>query len=247
MIEPPPAGPSPLPRRGRPRNATPTADYLARKEQVLRTAAEVFASKGYETATLDDVALALDMRKASLYHYVTSKSNLVGLLFVRAFQAGMERLEEAARVADSRQRLIAIIRVFVDEMADHPGLVAAFAGHRPVFHDERDEQFKANDDRLVDIVTQAVAAATAAKALPEVNPRYAALAIIGMLSSVCVWYDPAHDLAADQVAANMVRLLRLDDDLEAMNPTAASPATIEEQAGIGADVASLARRGARGR
>ncbi|MGH2365040.1 MAG: TetR/AcrR family transcriptional regulator [Chloroflexota bacterium] len=247
MIEPAPAGPSPLPRRGRPRNATPTADYLARKEQVLRTAAEVFASKGYETATLDDVAIALDMRKASLYHYVTSKSNLVGLLFVRAFQAGMQRLEEAARAVDARQRLIAIIRVFVDEMADHPGLIAAFNGHRPVFHDERDEQFKANDDRLMDIVTQAVTAATAANALPEVNPRYAALAIIGMVSCVHVWYDPAHDLAADQVAANMLRLLRLDGDVEVLNATAASPLAVEEHAGIAADVAPLARREERGR
>jgi len=50
--------------RGRPRHDTPSADYIARKELILQKAAEVFAAKGYEAGTLDDVAAALDMRKA---------------------------------------------------------------------------------------------------------------------------------------------------------------------------------------
>jgi TetR/AcrR family transcriptional regulator, cholesterol catabolism regulator len=205
--QPAPAGPR---RLGRPRHETPSPDYLARKDLILQTAAQIFAAKGYDAGTLDDVAEALDMRKASLYHYVRSKRDLVSLLFVRAFEAGVARLEQAGAIADPRARLIAIIRVFVDEMADHPGLVATFSGVRPRFNDERDAQFEANDRRMIKIVTCAVEDAVRAGVLPAVDARYGALAIIGMVSSVHKWYDPRLDPDPELIAANFARLLGLE-------------------------------------
>jgi len=47
----------------------------------------------------------------------------MALLFVKAMGAGIERLDVAAQTPDPRERLIALIRGFVDEMADHPSLV----------------------------------------------------------------------------------------------------------------------------
>jgi AcrR family transcriptional regulator len=212
--------PNPTHRRlGRPRNETPSAAYLARKELILQKAAQIFAAKGYDAGTLDDVAEALDMRKASLYHYVRSKRDLVGLLFVRAFEAGVARLEQAGTISDPGTRLISIIRIFVDEMADHPGLVATFSGGRPRFNDERDDQFDANDRRLVKIVTRAVQDAVRAGILPAVDARYGAMAIIGMVSSVHKWYDPKRDPDPELIATNFARLLSLDSQTDRCHDT----------------------------
>jgi len=169
----------------------------------------VFAAKGYEAGTLDDVAAALDMRKAGLYHYVDSKLGLVALLFARAMDAGIERLDLAAQTADPRERLIALIRAFVDEMADHPSLVASFAGRRPVFNDGRDAEFQAKDRRIVAILAQAVEDAVAAGVLPAIDVRYGAMAIIGMVSTVHKWFDPRRDPDPLAIADTFARLLAL--------------------------------------
>src|SRR5207253_8692552 len=60
---------------GRPRLLEPSPEYVARREEIVAAAAEVFHEKGYDAGTLDDVADALDLRRASLYYYVRSKAN----------------------------------------------------------------------------------------------------------------------------------------------------------------------------
>src|SRR5690606_29007945 len=67
------------PRRGRPRLTEPTPEYLARREEIVAAAARTFRARGYDSASLDDVAAELDLRKASLYHYVDSKAHLLYL------------------------------------------------------------------------------------------------------------------------------------------------------------------------
>jgi len=48
-----------------------------------------------------------------------------------------------------------------------------------------------------------------AEALPPVDPRYGALAIIGMVSSVHRWYDPKRDKPPEAIADEFARLLGL--------------------------------------
>jgi TetR/AcrR family transcriptional regulator, cholesterol catabolism regulator len=48
-----------------------------RKEQILKTAAQLFAAKGYHAVTLDEIAKQLNMQKASLYYYIKSKRMLL--------------------------------------------------------------------------------------------------------------------------------------------------------------------------
>jgi len=51
--------------------------YLEKLSQVVAAAAVVFKEKGYETATLNDVAEMIGTDRASLYYYVGSKEELL--------------------------------------------------------------------------------------------------------------------------------------------------------------------------
>jgi AcrR family transcriptional regulator len=61
----------------------------------------VFGEKGYERATMDEIAAASHMSKATLYRYVTSKSELRDLLLQRLPEADLE-------VRDVRARILAV-------------------------------------------------------------------------------------------------------------------------------------------
>ena len=65
----------------------------AREAEIYQAAARVFRRKGYHAARIEDVADELDMRKGSLYYYISSKEDLLrGLV-----EGPMQRMVEATR------------------------------------------------------------------------------------------------------------------------------------------------------
>src|SRR5204862_6819570 len=80
----------------------------ARRAEICRTAAQIFRDRGYDATSVSDIARALGMTKAGLYHYFDSKEALLfeimtyGLervrdevvLHVRAIEEPEERLRQ---------------------------------------------------------------------------------------------------------------------------------------------------------
>lgn len=178
-------------RPGRPRLAAPSVEYLERQEEILAKASEVFDAKGYEAGTLEDVAQAMGMRKAGLYHYVRSKSHLLFLLFDRAWELGFDRVASVQEIEDPAEHLAALIRSHVSLIAEQKSLFTVFFGHRPRFDDAAEQKFLERERRYVGIFARAVRDAAEAGAIPRVDPRRGAMAIMGMTSWVYKWYDPA--------------------------------------------------------
>ena len=52
------------------------------REQILRTAADLFRDRGYRATTLDDIARRLGMSKASLYTYFRGKETMLAAISV---------------------------------------------------------------------------------------------------------------------------------------------------------------------
>lgn len=49
----------------------------ARREEIVQAALRIFAAKGYEAATLDEIAEAADFGKGTLYNYFPNKEDLL--------------------------------------------------------------------------------------------------------------------------------------------------------------------------
>ena len=71
-----------------------TARYDAKLTAVLSASSALFASKGYERATIRDVAQATGMSLAGLYYYFKGKEELLFLIQFRVFQSLCENLRE---------------------------------------------------------------------------------------------------------------------------------------------------------
>lgn len=191
---------------GRPRLQAPSADHLARLNEILARASEVFDAKGYEAGTLDDVAQAMGMRKAGLYHYVRSKSHLLFLLFDRAWRLGFQRMEGVPEIEDPAERLASLIRRHVCLVAEQKSLFTVFFGHRPRFDDAEEQRFLENERRYVGLFARAVRDASRAGIIPEMDPRRGAMALMGMTSWVYKWFDPA-TMKPDEIGDDFVRLV----------------------------------------
>lgn len=204
---------TPKRRPGRPRLQGPSPEYVARLERIVAAAASVFREKGYDRGSLDDVAAAVGMRKAALYYYVRSKSDLLRLIFDRGLARGLEQLREIQRIQDPGSRLAAVIRHQVMLVVEDIDYFAVFFDHRwaegvpggrvaPI----DDPDLRAREREYFSVFVDTVAAAVAAGVIPAVDPRYGAQAILGMTTWVYKWFRPGRD-DPDAIVDAFVRLI----------------------------------------
>ncbi|TCK21405.1 TetR/AcrR family transcriptional regulator [Pseudonocardia endophytica] len=97
---PPHASGSGLSQRRRSAQVEGSAVYLAKRNELLQIAGDVFKEKGFEAATLNDIASRFGTDRAAIYYYFAGKEEL----FQEVFQATAKRvlddnLTEAAGIA----------------------------------------------------------------------------------------------------------------------------------------------------
>ncbi len=83
-----------------------TADSKQKLREICRLAARVFYEKGYDGASMQDIAKAVGLTKAGLYHHVGSKDRLL----FEIMNYGMDILDETVLqkikgIADPREKL----------------------------------------------------------------------------------------------------------------------------------------------
>jgi AcrR family transcriptional regulator len=201
------AGAEPAKRkRGRPRHDGPTAEYTARRQEIVDTAARVFRRKGYMEGSLEDVAAELDLRKSALYHYVESKAELLYLIFERTTTYALQHFEELLEIEDPAERLKAMIRFQVAVIADQPDYYAVFFDHRQRLREDYEATIRATERRYLRMFAQFLQDAVDAGAIAPVDIRSGAQGLLGMTSWVYKWFDPQRD-DPERIADTFVRLL----------------------------------------
>ena len=119
----------------------------AKREAILAAAARLFAQKGYEATTMDDVAGAAGVSKATLYRYITSKEELREVLAPELAGADLRSRDARGAILDATMTLVArqgFARTSLDEIAAAAGVSrGAIYWH-----------FKGKDDLLAAIVAE---------------------------------------------------------------------------------------------
>lgn len=91
-----------------------------RERQILEVAEKVFATGGYQNASMDNIAAGVGLSKPMLYEYFGSKEGLLLACLQRAKQELYECTAEAARNAeDTRQLLYECLLAFFRFGDDH--------------------------------------------------------------------------------------------------------------------------------
>lgn len=99
------------------------AKSAERREEILRAGMEVFASAGFRSGSLRDVAERVGMSQAGLLHHFPSKNELLEALLARRDDESLALMGgDMPRGADFLRAMVAV----VEHNVDTPGLVALF-------------------------------------------------------------------------------------------------------------------------
>jgi AcrR family transcriptional regulator len=99
-----------------------------RRAQILEAALECFATRGYHTATMDDLVRASGLSKGTLYWHFSSKEEV----FLALFDRFVEELFDAWSRLETEERpvlevILALGEVFVDRLTSDPLPLGAWA------------------------------------------------------------------------------------------------------------------------
>jgi AcrR family transcriptional regulator len=157
-------------------------------DSLTDVALRVFAERGYDGASMDDVARAAGITKASIYHHVSGKEALLDRGLTRALDALFAVLEEPGS-ADGRA--LARMRYIVRRVAEVTlRLLPELTVLVRVRGGSKSERAALERRRTFDrIVTALIAEAQRdGDVRPELEPRLVARLIFGMSNSVVEWY-----------------------------------------------------------
>ncbi len=97
------------------------------RETLLKSALELFSSRGYDAVGVQEIAAAAGITKPTLYHYFGNKSGLLATLLSEYFEPFFTALESAAGYrGDITSSLEAVARTYFD-FARHSPLLYRFS------------------------------------------------------------------------------------------------------------------------
>lgn len=173
----------------------------ARREQILSGAARVFSKKGYHASTVDEIAKELGLTKASIYYYVSDKSDLLYQLYKRAMTMLLEsQAEIMARPDPPDVKLRAMIEEYVRIVGGATAMysVVVLREHHALPPRKRREiiamrdQYEQNYQQCIqEGIEQGIFEA------PDV--KMASYVVLGALNWIPNWYNPRGSLSKEQI------------------------------------------------
>jgi AcrR family transcriptional regulator len=119
----------------------------ARRTELTRAAARLFAEKGYHGTSVGDLAQALGVQKGSLYAHIESKADLlweVASEGAAAFHAGLDTVPDEGPILD---RIRAALRAHLRVVSEQLDVATVFVREWRYLEGERRDQFVAERRR----------------------------------------------------------------------------------------------------
>lgn len=179
----------------------------SRRVEICRTAAQIFRDRGYDATSVSDIARALGLTKAGLYHYFDSKE---ALLF-EIMTYGLERVRDEVvlpvrAIRDPEERLRQIVLRHARITTDGRGAVAHLGDEIRALPPTARRQIEERMRFYLDLVRGTLVELKNAGRLQDVDPTVAAFSILGMVLWLPRWFRQDGRLSQERVASEITKL-----------------------------------------
>ena len=187
------------------RARTAVSSEVGRASEVYRTAAAVILQKGYDATSVSDIARALGITKAGLYHYIHGKTQLL----FNIMQYGLDELERevakpALEIADAEARLRFMIEMHARIVTRGHGAVTILVDEARALTAAQNRVITKRKRAYLDFLRATLAQLRKEGKLREVNLTVAAFGILGTINWLSRWYQPGGALDEKEIAQQIV-------------------------------------------
>lgn len=179
------------------------------REVILDYAAMIFAQKGFDGASISDLASTVGLSKAAIYHYFPNKRELADAIILNAMQRLVKTVSESvAEVSNPRDRLKIFMEIHAHEFElNSDRFITMLAGFEamsvgPMKAEAR--ELRAQYEMLLRQILQDGVDQGIFRAM---DISMAGRAVLSMLSWLARWYRPDGRLSAREIASTYFELI----------------------------------------
>src|SRR5437867_7302208 len=166
----------------------------ARRDELTRVAARLFAERGYHGTSLADVAEAVGMQKASLYHHISTKEDLLWEVASAGAEAFQAALDAVAQDAPATERIRLALRAHLRVVAEQLDVATVFTREWCSLEGERHERFVAERRRYEERIRQLFREGVEGGELrTDLDIQAAALLFLSAANWAYTWLRPGGD------------------------------------------------------
>jgi AcrR family transcriptional regulator len=178
-----------------------------RREELIGIACGIFAERGFDGATLQDIADQFGVLKGSLFHYINSKDDLLFEIIEGVYLGAEEKIWSIAREEGSAVgRLRRLVVAYVLYITEHQPAVTVWLHDANALDPARQRMIREYEDRgrrrLIDLIAEAQ---QEGGIRADADPPIVALALLGAMNWVHRWFRPG-GLSAQEIGEEFSRL-----------------------------------------
>lgn len=199
----------PAPRDGAaPRAKSPAPANHAKQAEIFAAALRLFQAKGYHGASMQDLADAVGMQKASLYYYFHSKEELLVQVCERGTGAFTQELAEiVASDLNASEKLRRALECHLVALCEQLDLFTVFLREQKFLGAAQKKQLRGEGKKHAELLATILAQGIATGEFRAVNVTVTTLALLGMCNWLYEWYSPDGALTPREIAAMFAELV----------------------------------------
>jgi AcrR family transcriptional regulator len=176
----------------------------ARRAQLIEVGRAVFAKRGYEATSVEEIADRAKVSKPIVYEHFGGKEGLYAVIVDREMDYVVRRITEAISTGTPRERIEAAALAFLTYVKESPEGFAILTRDQPVTTKGSGMLSLLNDvaERVADVFASSFKQAGYD---PRAAPIYAH-ALVGMVTFVGQWWTEERRPSVDEVAAHVSAL-----------------------------------------
>jgi AcrR family transcriptional regulator len=171
------------------------------KARILGIAADLFWNKGFAGTSTRELAEALNIQKASLYHHIRSKEDLLYDLSIRSLDLIKTAVTEATADLSPEARLQVAMEVHLITSLENRSMFATMLTElRSMTPDRRAEVLHRREDYEL-VLTEMIECDQAAGRLRnDISPHLMTLSLLNLMNWSIFWYRPEGSHSAQELA-----------------------------------------------
>jgi AcrR family transcriptional regulator len=176
-----------------------------RTDHIYRVAAEIMCQKGFQATSMNDIAEAVGLTKAGLYHYIRGKEDL--LFEIMSF--GMDMVDEdviapAREIRDAQTRLETVVGRHSRRIMEQGGAVTILLEEMPALTPAHQRIIRNRKRAYFELVRDTLDELSAEGKLRDLDPTVAAFTLFGMILWTSRWYRQDGSLTPQQAVSNVI-------------------------------------------
>ncbi len=179
-----------------------------RWQEILKAAAEVFYEKGYDAATLQEIADRVGILKGSIYYYIKTKGDLLDHLLTEVHNEGVAMIRQRAEISGTVfDKLDAMFRSHIDYMCRNQAKTTVYLHELKALDPKRRETlFRGHEfrDEFLALIKKGQAEGLI---LESLDPKLTAQTMMGWTNSLYQWYRPQPRKPTDQIANHFITIM----------------------------------------